>query len=128
MKTHGYTLVATLITVVILLLLGMVVLTGGLGGNYSQNTGVKAREDGLGNSMPTYMKLKAEDTQCKSNISQARSAVAIARLDNGDQLPASLDEIRLGEQFLKCPIGDEKYEYDAATGDVKCPHPGHEKY
>jgi hypothetical protein len=128
MRTRGYTLVATLITVVILLLLGMVVLSGGLGGTYSQNTGAKAREDGLGNNMPSYMKLKAVDTQCRSNVGQARQAVAIARLDNGDQLPASLDEVKLGEQFLQCPIGKEKYEYDAATGNVTCPHPGHEKY
>jgi hypothetical protein len=128
MKRSGHTLVATMFAVVIMLMLAMVMLKGGLGGSYAGNTGSKPRADGLGGTMPTYMKLKAEDEACRSNIRQARQAVSIARISSGDQPPATIEETGMSEQFLTCPIGHEKYQYDPTSGNVTCPHPGHEKY
>jgi hypothetical protein len=47
---------------------------------------------------------------------------------NEDQPPADVRETKLPAEFYACPIGKEAYLYDAASGKVQCPHPGHEKY
>lgn len=128
MKRRGQTLIATLIVVVILLMLTMVFMTGGMGGSVQENTGIKARPDGRGTTVPGLVKLKAEDTVCKSNITQVRQGLQMARMSNGDEPVSSIEEAKIGASFYSCPLGNEPYEYTAATGEVRCVHPGHEKY
>ena len=92
-------------------------------------TAKPARADGKGNTVPGLVKLKAEDTVCQSNLGQVRSFIMIARGNADDQPPASLArDPGLPKDFMSCPLGKEPYEYDPATGTVRCPHPGHEKY
>jgi len=72
----------------------------------------------------------AKDTECKSNVQQIRSAILAYRSEN-EAAPASLADLKLGTanpEFFKCPVGHEAYVYDAATGTIHCPHPGHENY
>ena len=77
--------------------------------------------------MPGLVKAQAEDTVCRSNLNQIRMAIQMRRTTE-DQPPASLEETKLGENFYKCPLGGERYQYDPSTGNVFCPHLGHEKY
>ncbi len=124
MRQRGQTLVATLIVIAIMGVLAVAMLRPWAVGG----TQKPARADGLGNSMPGLVKLKTEDTVCQSNISQVRQMIQIA-MGGDDTPPASLKDLRgLPKEFLTCPIGKEPYQYDPATGTVKCVHPGHEKY
>lgn len=118
-RRRGQTLVASLIVIAIIAILAVALLGG---------SGKSSRADGLGKTLPTQVKLKAKDEACKSNLGQVRASIMIARSNADDAPPADLSETRLGADFLKCPIGGESYSYDAATGTVTCPHPGHESY
>ncbi|MEQ1823899.1 MAG: hypothetical protein ABL949_15435 [Fimbriimonadaceae bacterium] len=121
MKRRGQTLAATLICLVIMGMLVMVFMYGSTGGKSS-------RKDGKGTTLPGLAMYKARDEACKSNLSQTRSSLEIARANAGDEPPTSLSDTRLAPEFLRCPIGKEPYTYDPATGEVKCAHPGHDKY
>ncbi len=119
---RAQTLVATLIVIVIIAMLAVVLMNGSLG------PGKSSRKDGLGTTIPGAVKLAARDDVCRSNLGQTRMGIQIARSNADDTPPATLDEIRIGKDFLQCPIGKEPYSYDPQTGDVKCVHLGHEKY
>jgi hypothetical protein len=71
---------------------------------------------------------KSRETQCKSQLDQIRQGIVMFRDDHNNSNPAALTDIRLsvGPNFFKCPVGQEAYSYDPATGSVKCIHPGHE--
>jgi len=117
-------MVGMLVALAILVVLGLVFAFGGFGlaGKAPE------RADGRGETMIGRSALRAQDTKCASNLSQVRQGIQIATDPVEDVRPQSLEETRLGAQFYQCPIGKEAYLYDAATGTVKCPHPGHEKY
>jgi type II secretory pathway pseudopilin PulG len=123
---RGQTLVATLLVLVIIAILAVVMLRGsntfGMGGKEE-----KGRPDGRGGTMPGLVKARAEDTVCQSNLQQIRMAIQMQRTTN-DEPPARLEDTKIGENFYKCPLGGERYQYDAATGKVFCPHLGHEKF
>lgn len=122
-RTSGQTLVASLIVIAIIGILAAALYGGtrGVGGP-------SPRKDGKGATVLGLSKLKAQDEVCRSNLSQARAGVQIARTNADDAPPSRLEEIGIGQQFYKCPLGGEPYTYDATSGEVKCPHPGHEKY
>lgn len=122
---RGQTLVGLLVVIAIMAILAVAVMRPWAVGG----TAKPARADGLGNSVPGLVKLKADDTVCASNLSQVRLAIQIARGNADDQAPASLQELKgLPKEFYSCPIGHEPYQYDPATGTVRCVHPGHGKY
>ncbi len=122
---RGQTLVGLLVVIAIMAVLAVAIMRPWAVGG----TAKPARKDGLGNSMPGLVKLKADDTVCASNLSQVRLAIQVARTNADDQAPASLRDMpSLPKEFYSCPIGKEPYVYDAATGTVRCAHPGHEKY
>lgn len=123
MKRTGQTLVATLIVLAIMAMLAIVLMNGSLG------PGESSRADGKGTTIPGRVIYAARDDKCMSNLGQVRAAIVIARSNADDAPPASMDELRLGKDFLKCPIDPhEDYQYNAEEGTVSCPHPGHEKY
>ena len=122
MNRKGQTLVATLIVLVIIAMLAVTLMNGSLG------AGQSTRADGLGTTIPGKVMYGAKDDVCRSNLSQARSAIAIAKMDNDDKPPASVDELRLSKDFLACPVGKEPFVYNPEDGTIKCVHPGHEKY
>lgn len=118
---RAQTLVASLIVIVIIATLAVVLLNG-------TQAGKSARPDGKGTTVMGAAKYEAKDEVCRSNLAQCRQGIQIARLNADDAPPATLDEIRIGAQFYSCPVGKVPYDYDSATGEVRCPHPGHEKY
>ncbi len=125
---HGNTLVATLVTVVIILVL-VVVLFKGSNLFGAKAGGASTRPDKLGTTVLGQARWSAKDDVCRSNLGQLRSAIQLFEQTNDDQPPHSLTEIKgLGSEFFICPIGSEPYQYDPTTGQVHCPHPGHEKY
>lgn len=116
---RAQTLVATLIVIAIIAILAVTMIGG---------SGKSTRKDGLGTTVPGKVKAAARDDVCRSNLNQVRAAIQIERANADDAPPASLNDIRLSEEYRQCAIGKEPYEYNPETGDVKCPHPGHEKY
>jgi len=119
MKTLGFTLINILATIAIILILAGV-LYYGIG-----NSAETQRADKLGKTTIGRAKLRAKDTECQSNLRQVRMMLQMQPEDSPAQ---SLQDINLPENFKHCPIGHENYIYDSATGQVTCPHPGHERY
>ena len=127
MTGRGFTLIATLITVVLILILAVVLFKGSSLFGASATHG-KARPDGKGTTVLGQVRYDAEDTVCQSNLMQLRQAIQLFEQSNDDHPPSSLADTRLGQEFYACPVGHEPYRYDPATGQVNCVHPGHEKY
>ena len=70
---------------------------------------------------------KAVSVECQSNLQQIRAAIQTSKEEN-DEFPASLSEIGYPAKVLRCPISKEPYNYNPATGEVRCLFPGHEQY
>jgi len=118
-RIKGNTLIGLLVVIAIIAILAVVVTTGGFGDRKS------TRKDGLGTTVQGAVRAKALDTSCTSNLQQIRMKIQMD-MNTEDQAPASLQDLGLPSDMLKCPIGKEPYEYDPATGQVHCKHPGHE--
>lgn len=118
-RAGGNTLVGLLAVIVIIAILAVVALTGGFGDRKS------TRKDGLGTTVPGAARAQALDASCSSNLKQIRAKIQMD-MATEDQAPASLQDLGLPAEMLRCPIGKEPYEYDPATGQVRCKHPGHE--
>lgn len=127
MKTRqaGRGMIGIIVGVVLVLVLSIVFATGS--GIFGQKS-VPERADGKGETLVGRSMLAGKDTQCRSNLGQVRQSIQINTDPVDNILPASLNDLRLGAEFLQCPVGKEQYVYDAQTGKVHCPHPGHEKY
>jgi competence protein ComGC len=121
-KRSGFTMIATLITVAIICILMVVMMQG-----YGTGSTMPDRKDGKGKTIYGGVMMSAKDQVCKSNLSQVRQAIEAAKL-SGDGNPAELSGAGIGESFYHCPVGNEPYQYDANTGQVHCPHPGHENF
>lgn len=120
MRVRAFTIVSTLVTVALILGLAVFFISG---------TGqMKGRKDGLGKTIPGSVRAKALDTECVNHLSQIRQSILVTTTMGEDPNPASLSALRLGSEFDTCPIGKERYEYDATTGKVTCPHEGHEEF
>ena len=124
MKRNGFTMISMLLTVVIICVLMVVMMQGmgGLTGDVHSD-----RKDGLGKTTMGGARLSAEDQVCRSNLNQVRESLAAARMTSTDG-PVSLSDVELPASIKECPIGHEPYQIDAATGEVHCVHPGHEKF
>jgi len=123
-QTRGNTLVGMLVTMAIMALLAVALFKGS--GAFGGKSG-PTRKDGHGTTTMGSAEWAARDTVCKSNLGQVRMALQI--LEGGDEKhPDSIEETKLGKDFYRCPVGKEKYIYDPVTGQVHCPHPGHENY
>ena len=105
----------------------MVVMMQGMGGIGLAGPTVD-RKDGMGKTIPGAARASAQDDVCRSNLSQIREAMAAAKMSSPDGNVSSLDDLSLPQSVLECPIGHERYQYDASTGQVHCPHPGHENF
>ncbi len=114
-----FTLIALLIVMVIIGIL-FAMYAGGPGPGPSSQSGGSAIST-LGGA-----KERANAVLCRNNLSQLRAAVA-AYAANAGGSPSSLQELQAGVS-LTCPVGGEPYQYDPASGRVRCIHPGHENY
>jgi hypothetical protein len=87
------------------------------------------REDGLGKTVVGRARYAAEDSACRTQLGQVRQLVEMATDPVDETPPAALSVVSgLPSGYDRCPIDKQNYEYDAATGDVTCPHEGHEDY
>jgi prepilin-type N-terminal cleavage/methylation domain-containing protein len=65
---------------------------------------------------------KAQSMECANNLSQLRQAIQMSVSDTG-AYPASLQDLNM-PSLSACPVTGQPYQYDPATGTVKCPaHP-----
>lgn len=125
MKRRGESLVGILVVGAIIVLLGLAFMFGtGLFGGKGGST----RADGKGETIVGKSLYAAKDDVCRSNLAQVRMSIKVQTDAVDDTPPQSIEETRLGPDFYKCKVGGEPYEYDPQTGEVKCVHPGHEKY
>jgi hypothetical protein len=125
-KVQGNTLVATMVVMVIMCLLAVALFKGG--SMFGAKGSTPVRKDGHGTTVLGAAEWAAKDEVCRSNLSQLRQALQIAQSNDDEKFPQTLEETRLGADFYRCPLGKEPYVYDPATGQVHCPHPGHEQY
>ncbi len=85
-------------------------------------------------------KTKAQESSCKANLRIIESAIQQYCSLHDGELPDPLyilsDEGYIGRNFdWTCPAGDykgksgdygDKHNYNPKTGEVTCPHPGHQ--
>jgi len=123
-RIRGNSMVGLLVAVVIIMLL-MVGTFYGSGMFKGEPTSQRA--DGKGKTVYGAAMYSAKDSVCRNNLSQIRASLRISAI--GDEtLPTFLEDTKLGSQFYQCAVGGERYNYNSSTGEVSCPHPGHEKY
>jgi hypothetical protein len=122
MRNRGQTLVASLVVVAIILVCVVIFMKG------TGDTKPKAKADGRGQTVLGNARASAQDEVCKSNLSQARQLLMVARTTDEEFKPNTVAEIPGISSVGKCPVGKEDYIFDAQTGEIKCPHLGHEKY
>jgi hypothetical protein len=85
-----------------------------------------ASPEGKGTTTAGKAREQAQSAVCRNNLLQIRAAISTTSATTG-AYPADLDSVSVGVP-LSCPVGGEPYDYDASTGQVHCPHPGHESY
>jgi hypothetical protein len=125
---RGNTLIATMVTLVIILLLASAFMFGSGMLRKPGEAPVSSRPDGKGTTVPGAVKAAAQDAVTRERLGQVRQAIELWKTNNDDQLPASLDELKLPKELLIDGVGNEPFQYDPATGIVTSPHRGHEKY
>lgn len=113
---RGYLTLIGLLAAIVIIGILFALYMGGPAGGGSQGQG----------TTPGGAKRSAQGVLCRNNLSQLRAAISI-RMGTAGSFPASLEELNAGV-LLRCPVGDEPYQYDSTTGQVHCVHPGHEGY
>ncbi len=123
----GNSLVGILVSFMIIVVAVMFFVTGGFGMLGGEEE--RERADGLGQTTLGRARYAAEDSVCRTQLSQVRQLVDLSKDQVDEVYPAGLSQVSgLPAGYDKCPIGKEQYTYDPATGEVTCPHTGHEKY
>ena len=123
-NSRGQKLVATLIVIAIIGVLSVAMWKGS--GAFG-SPAASPRKDGKGATVLGQTTYRAKDEVCRSNIGQVRLSIQV-NTNTDEEHPATLQDLKLPSEFYVCPIGKEPYTYDATTGVVACPHPGHEKF
>lgn len=71
---------------------------------------------------------KGKEPVCRNNLQQIRAYLTMEQTQN-DQYPANLDARKIGSGSIpNCPVSNQPYSYDPATGIVRCTTPGHEGF
>jgi type II secretory pathway pseudopilin PulG len=122
-ESGNWTLIGLLVAVAIGTVLVVFVLLPMMSpGSRAEKEGLikpKAGQTVVGASMD-----KGKETECMSNLRQIRMSIDASRAA-GEQLPASLQDLKLGSAGT-CPMNGQPYQYDPSTGQVRCATPGHE--
>ena len=118
---QGFSLIEILVVLVILMILAAVLMPRYLKGSKTDT----------GKPVESPMQ-RAHDVDCMNNLRQIRAAYQIATTGSEDeQKPQTLADLRpqgISENMTRCPVGGEPYTYNPATGEVHCPHPGHDAF
>lgn len=116
-RRQGFSLIEILVVCVLL-----IALAGSLSYFYLGHSSKKGQ--------PDHTPIGAANSAvCRSNLVSVRQAIAAQQASDTDGgFPKSLDELHLPAEVLQCAVGHEPYVYDPQTGQVHCPHPGHESY
>lgn len=96
--------------------------TGGSSGSGASNPAAPPPVSRVGE-----VRQAAESVECRNNLSQIRAAIQM-RTTTEETYPASLSELGLPPSLLGCPVSQQPYQYDPATGQVRCTTPGHMNY
>ena len=113
---RAFTLIEILVVIVIIAIM-ITIVTGMLTGR--TKSGEKGKSPIQG----------AQGAVCTSNLFNIRQSISIHKMgDENEANPQSLTELKLSAEVLYCADGKVAYQYDAATGQVRCPTPGHERY
>jgi prepilin-type N-terminal cleavage/methylation domain-containing protein len=122
-RSQAFSLVEILLVIAIIGILAGVVYVG-FGGSEASTS----RPDGQGRTTVGAPVARAKDEVCRQQLTQLRQIVQMQEMDL-EAPPPSLDDLPgITPKMLRCPIGSEPYQYDAASGRVTCAHPGHESY
>jgi type II secretory pathway pseudopilin PulG len=121
-RQRGQTLAASLVVIAIIAICAVILIKG------TPDTAPKAKADGRGKTVLGNARASAQDEVCKSNLSQARQLLQVAKATDEETVFTKVSDIPGSGSVSKCYVGKEDYTYDAATGEIKCPHLGHEKY
>jgi hypothetical protein len=121
-RESGQTLAASLVVIAIIAIAVVVFIKG------TADTAPKMKADGRGKTVLGNARASAQDEVCKSNIGQARQLLQVAKATDEEMKPVTVAEIPGATGVSKCPVGKEDYKINAETGEIKCPHLGHEKY
>jgi hypothetical protein len=121
MRNRGQTLVASLVVVAIILVCVVIFIKG------TPDTKPIAKADGRGTTVLGNARATAQDEVCRSNISQARQLLQVAKATDEETKYSSVAEIPGAKGVANCPVGKEPYTIDEA-GTIHCPHPGHHKF
>lgn len=76
---------------------------------------------------------KAMDTgkavDCQQRLRQIRTAIEMSKTTSEANPPTLKDAgLNVRPDYFKCPVSNQDYTYDPATGIVKCPNPGHANF
>lgn len=122
----NWTLIGLLAAVTIIAVLAAIYLVGGnsggtvtVKGNSKLLDSKSKKKTIVGRSIDTG---KAAD--CQQRIHQIRLGIdAYKSSSASDTNPSSLKDIglRVSMDYFKCPVSDQPYTYDPATGTVQCP-------
>jgi hypothetical protein len=118
-------LVGILVSIALLGVLVMVWLYYGTGGASSGSSASNPTAPPA--SRVGEVRQAAESVECRNNLSQIRAAIQM-RTTTDETFPSSLNELGLPASMLVCPVSQQPYQYDPATGQVRCPTPGHMRY
>ena len=121
MMRRGQTMVASLVVIAIILICVVIYLKG------TGDTKPIAKADGRGQTTLGNARATAQDEVCKSNLSQVRQLLQVAKATDEETKYATVAEIPDAASVASCPVGKEPYTIDE-TGKIKCPHPGHGKF
>ena len=114
-------MVASLIVIAIILVCVVIFMKG------TGDSKPLMKADGRGKTALGNAKATAEDEVCRSNLSQARQLLQVARTTDEEIKYTNVADIPGAKSVSSCPVGHEPYAIDE-TGTIHCPHPGHEKF
>jgi type II secretory pathway pseudopilin PulG len=121
MMKRGQTLVASLIVIAIILICAVIFMKG------TGDSKPIAKADGRGQTALGNARATAQDEVCKSNLSQVRQLMQVAKASDDEAKFTNVSDIPGAASVSSCPVGKEPYTIDE-TGKIKCPHPGHGKF
>ena len=112
---RAFSLIEILVVMVVLMILAAIVMPRLMGGKTLDGKTIKAPKEA------------AKEVVCRSNLNQVRQGVQIYRIGNEGE-PISLSKLQLPSEVTHCAVGGEEYQLSSETGEVHCPHPGHETF